>query len=165
MIFNRGLNLASNHSVYIRLKMGNEKSLDKNRILHLTKKLQFSLKLKNIMITQQYTDQHSDEQKELAELYKKKLDESGAFRAPIVTEISPTKTFYAAEDYHQNYEKINPNNPYVQQVSIPRLNRFKKKFPELLKEEAKLHQGGFVVYCFQFKVQVESYSQVEQVST
>ena len=46
---------------------------------------------------------HNEEQKKLAEFYKKKLDESKAFDNPIVTEISPAATFYKAENYHQNY--------------------------------------------------------------
>lgn len=61
------------------------------------------------------------------------LEISKTFDDPIVTEVSAFEKFYEAEAYHQNYEKLNPNNPYVQSVSIPRLNRFKKKFPALLK--------------------------------
>ena len=60
------------------------------------------------------------------EIYKKK----------IATEVTLFTKFYQAEDYHQNYERLNPNNPYVVNVSIPRLNRFKKNFPELLKKKA-----------------------------
>ncbi|WP_339654028.1 peptide-methionine (S)-S-oxide reductase, partial [uncultured Salegentibacter sp.] len=48
----------------------------------------------------------------------------------------PFQKFWKAEDYHQNYEKNNPNNPYIQKVSIPRLNRFKEKFPEILKDNS-----------------------------
>ena len=51
----------------------------------------------------------------------------------IVTEVTQLKKFYKAEDYHQDYEKRNPNQQYVRAVSIPRLNKFKKKFPTLLK--------------------------------
>jgi peptide-methionine (S)-S-oxide reductase len=51
----------------------------------------------------------------------------------IVTEVIQLKKFYKAEDYHQDYEKRNPNQQYVRAVSIPRLNKFKKKFPTLLK--------------------------------
>jgi len=40
-----------------------------------------------------------------------------------------------AEDYHQDYEKNNPDNPYIQNVSKPRLNKFKEKHPNLLKEK------------------------------
>ncbi|MFY0604623.1 MAG: peptide-methionine (S)-S-oxide reductase MsrA [Flavobacteriaceae bacterium] len=53
----------------------------------------------------------------------------------IVTEVTKHTKFYKAEEYHQDYEKRNPNQPYVRSVSIPRLNRFKKKFPQLLKKE------------------------------
>ena len=58
------------------------------------------------------------------------------YKGRIATEVTELERFYVAEDYHQNYEKLNPNNPYVRNVSIPRLNRFKKKFPELLKKSS-----------------------------
>jgi len=51
----------------------------------------------------------------------------------IATEVTKFTKFYIAEDYHQNFERRNPNHPYVRSVSIPRLNNFKSKFPELLK--------------------------------
>ena len=56
------------------------------------------------------------------------------FKNKIVTEIKPLKIFYYAEENHQDYEKKNPNNPYVKAVSIPRLKRFKNKYPYLLKK-------------------------------
>ncbi len=56
------------------------------------------------------------------------------YNGKIATEVTEFKKFYKAEDYHQNYERLNPNNPYVRNVSVPRLNRFKRKFPHLLKE-------------------------------
>ncbi|MDH3243832.1 MAG: peptide-methionine (S)-S-oxide reductase, partial [Saprospiraceae bacterium] len=56
------------------------------------------------------------------------------FDDKIVTEVVPLEAFYQAEDYHQDYERHNPNNPYVRSVSIPRLKRFQAKFPHLLKE-------------------------------
>jgi len=61
------------------------------------------------------------------------LEEDQVFDNPIVTEVTAFEQFYPAEDYHQNYERLNPTNPYVQSVSIPRLKRFQKKFPDLLK--------------------------------
>jgi peptide-methionine (S)-S-oxide reductase len=67
--------------------------------------------------------------------YMDALEESGVYDAPIVTEITPFTTFYKAEQYHQDYEKNNPDNPYVQNVSIPRLNRFKANYSEFLKED------------------------------
>ena len=64
----------------------------------------------------------------------KELESSGEFpEGSIVTEVVPFEVFYDAEDYHQDYERKHPNNPYIQGVSIPRLKRFQKKFPELLK--------------------------------
>ncbi len=55
----------------------------------------------------------------------------------VAAEVMPFQKFWKAEDYHQDYEKLHPENPYIQNVSIPRLNRFKKNFPYLLKEEIK----------------------------
>lgn len=68
-----------------------------------------------------------------AEAYKKQLNDSGKYKAPIAVIIEPFKVFYMAEAYHQNYERNNPKNPYVQNVSIPRINRMKAQFPQLLK--------------------------------
>jgi len=59
--------------------------------------------------------------------------------AEVAAEVYPFQKFWVAEDYHQNYEKLHPNQPYVRKVSIPRLNRFKSKYPQLLKESAKNH--------------------------
>ena len=75
----------------------------------------------------------NETERNLAEAYKKQLNDSGKYSKPIAVIIEPFKVFYMAEEYHQNYEKNNPNNPYVRQVSIPRLNRMKEAFPQLLK--------------------------------
>lgn len=75
----------------------------------------------------------NEKEKNLAEAYIKKLLDEGVF-SNITTEVAPLDVFYAAEEYHQDYEKRNPNQPYVRAVSIPRLKSFQKKFPELLKE-------------------------------
>ena len=61
------------------------------------------------------------------------------YKGKIVTEVKELVRFYEAEAYHQNFEKLNPNNSYVKNVSVPRLNRFKKKFPELLKKGVLKH--------------------------
>ncbi len=61
------------------------------------------------------------------------LAKSKAYKNKIVTEVVPFTKFYEAEAYHQDYEKKHPDNSYVRNVSIPRLNKFKSKFPELLK--------------------------------
>ncbi len=56
------------------------------------------------------------------------------YKGKIATEVTKFTKFYEAEAYHQNYERMHPENPYIQNVSIPRLNRFKKKFPKILKK-------------------------------
>lgn len=54
----------------------------------------------------------------------------------VAAQVLPFQKFWDAENYHQDYEKRNPTNPYIQNVSIPRLKRFQEKFPELLKDSA-----------------------------
>jgi len=75
------------------------------------------------------------EEKIIIETYMAALEESNMYDDPIVTEVTAFTKFYDAEDYHQDYERKNPNNSYVRQVSVPRLNRFKKNFPDYLKKE------------------------------
>jgi peptide-methionine (S)-S-oxide reductase len=79
---------------------------------------------------------HNDEQLKQAEHYKKKLDESGAFRAPIVTEITPFTKYYPAEKYHQDYFNLNPAQPYCAAVIRPKVDKFKKAFHDKLKDAA-----------------------------
>ena len=78
---------------------------------------------------------HNEEQKKLAEEYKKKLDESGAWGNPIVTEIVPYKNFYKAENYHQDYFENNPNQGYCSFVIAPKVEKFEKVFKDKLKSE------------------------------
>ncbi|WP_366935579.1 peptide-methionine (S)-S-oxide reductase MsrA [Chitinophaga sp.] len=78
---------------------------------------------------------HNEQQKEKAEYYKKKLQESGAYEHPIVTEIAPFKTFYKAEDYHQNYYNQNRSQPYCHFIIQPKLEKFKKVFKDHLKKQ------------------------------
>ncbi|MBX3419914.1 MAG: peptide-methionine (S)-S-oxide reductase MsrA [Pirellulaceae bacterium] len=78
---------------------------------------------------------HDDSQRELAEKYKKLLDQSKAFSKPIVTEISPAATFYPAEDYHQNYYNLNKNaNPYCRMIQY-KLEKFREVFPDQVDPE------------------------------
>ncbi len=78
---------------------------------------------------------HNEKQKELAEQYKRKLDEAKIFPDPIVTEISPFKHFYKAEDYHQNYYELNPDQAYCSFVITPKVEKFKKIFKNKLKKK------------------------------
>jgi peptide-methionine (S)-S-oxide reductase len=77
---------------------------------------------------------HSEEQKTLAEKYKKELDESKAWDKPIVTEITAFTKFWKAEDYHQNYFKNNPGQGYCAYVIAPKMDKFRKVFGEKLKK-------------------------------
>lgn len=79
---------------------------------------------------------HTDRQKRLAEEYKTKLDASGAFDRPIVTEIAPFAAFYPAEAYHRDYFRRNPQKSYCQFVIQPKMEKFRKVFKPLLKQEA-----------------------------
>jgi peptide-methionine (S)-S-oxide reductase len=80
---------------------------------------------------------HDQEQKEKSEAYMKKLDASGKFKDPIVTKLSEYKEFWTAEDYHQDYYEHNPQNPYVQRVSRPKVEKVMKTFSGILKEKYK----------------------------
>lgn len=80
----------------------------------------------------------TEEEKAIAEETIKRLLANGTF-SKITTEVSKLDKFYEAEEYHQDYERRNPNQSYVRAVSIPRLNDFKMKMPEVLKESARLH--------------------------
>lgn len=76
---------------------------------------------------------HDEEQKEHAETYKKKLDESEAYDKPIVTEIAPLTTYYDAESDHKNFYENNPNQGYCLAVVRPKVERFKAAFSDQLK--------------------------------
>ena len=77
---------------------------------------------------------HSDEQRELAEKYKRRLNEEKAFTSPVVTEIAKFGTFYAAEKYHQDYFAENPGQPYCRAVILPKLAKFRRAFADKLKK-------------------------------
>ena len=77
---------------------------------------------------------HNNDQKKVAEQYKIQLDKSGTFKNPIVTEITPLSIFYPAEDYHQNYYALNPNQGYCQYVIRPKVEKFNKQYLAKLKK-------------------------------
>ena len=76
---------------------------------------------------------HDEEQRALAEHYKRTLDASAAFEQPIVTTIEPLRAFYSAEDYHQNYYDLNPRQPYCSIVIRPKIEKFRQVFKDKLK--------------------------------
>ena len=73
------------------------------------------------------------EQKKIAEAYIQQLNDAKVFRAPIVTKVVELKAFYPAEEHHQNFCNRNPQNPYVQGVAMPKVEKVKQKVPELAK--------------------------------
>lgn len=75
---------------------------------------------------------HSPEQKTVAEEVKASMQ--AVWDDPIVTEIAPFDHFYKAEDYHQNYYKDNPNQPYCSVVIAPKVKKFREKYQEKLKQ-------------------------------
>lgn len=76
------------------------------------------------------------EEQKTIRAYMDALEENQVYDRPIVTEITPFTKFHRAEEYHQDYERKHPDNPYIRNVSIPRLNRFKQNFGDYLKEGA-----------------------------
>ncbi len=77
---------------------------------------------------------HDAEQKQKAEGYKAELDKSGAFRNKIVTTVEPLKTYYEAENYHQNYFNNNSDEMYCRYVIQPKLEKFEKVFKGKLRK-------------------------------
>ena len=73
----------------------------------------------------------NEDQKRLAEAYIAQLDRQKVFPKRIVTEVTPLKAFYRAEDYHQDYAYHNPSDPYIQVCDRPKIEALKKQFPEL----------------------------------
>ncbi|SEL61529.1 peptide-methionine (S)-S-oxide reductase MsrA [Parapedobacter koreensis] len=77
---------------------------------------------------------HDEGEREKAEYYIRRLNEEKVYNQPIVTTLEPYTAFYIAEDYHQNYFNLNPNQAYCQYVIVPKLEKFKKVFKERLKQ-------------------------------
>lgn len=71
----------------------------------------------------------NDEQKQVAQAYIAQLDQARVFSAPIVTQVAPLKAFYPAEDYHQDYLSLHPNQPYIVIHDLPKLQLLRKQFP------------------------------------
>lgn len=75
------------------------------------------------------------EEKRAAEAYIAEIQKN--FKKPIAAELKPYEKFWTGEDYHQDYVRRNPDEAYVQGESIPRIRRFQKQFPELIKPDHK----------------------------
>jgi peptide-methionine (S)-S-oxide reductase len=77
---------------------------------------------------------HDEGQKQIATTVIQGLNAEKIWEKPIVTTVEPFKSFYKAEDYHQNYFANNPDQPYCQVVISPKVSKFRKKFAERLKQ-------------------------------
>ncbi|WP_025666479.1 peptide-methionine (S)-S-oxide reductase MsrA [Aquimarina megaterium] len=75
----------------------------------------------------------NEEQKKIIENKKEALGKK--LNRRIAAEVLPFQKFWEGEAYHQDYEKRNPGNPYIRNISVPRLKRFQAKFPNLIKEK------------------------------
>jgi len=79
---------------------------------------------------------HDDAQRAAAQALIAGLTAGEAFPAPIVTEVLPASTFYAAEDYHRGYFRNHPREPYCAFVVAPKVAKFSEKFAARLRQEA-----------------------------
>jgi peptide-methionine (S)-S-oxide reductase len=70
-------------------------------------------------------------QRNIGNAYIAQLNQAGVFPAPIVTTVSSAAPFYPAEAYHQNFFDLNPNNPYIVQNDLPKLDALRSTFPDL----------------------------------
>ena len=84
---------------------------------------------------------HDERQKEIAERSKKELEGSGAYRDPIVTEITPFKKFYVAEDSHKNYYDQNQDAGYCRFVIEPKIQKRVKHYKEFVIGQPELQKG------------------------
>ncbi len=75
----------------------------------------------------------NEQQQEVAQRYIGKLADAGAFNAPIATTLEPLKEFCVAETYHQNYAALNPGQPYIQAVALPKRDKVRSYFADQLK--------------------------------
>ncbi|HVU46707.1 MAG TPA: peptide-methionine (S)-S-oxide reductase MsrA [Terracidiphilus sp.] len=81
----------------------------------------------------------NNDQRRIAAAYIAQLDRANVFRQRIVTELSPLKGFYSAEDYHQDYALHNPDNPYILVCDRPKIEALRKQFPDLFVEYTGKH--------------------------
>ena len=80
----------------------------------------------------------TDDQKQVAEAYIAQLDAAKVFPAPIVTEVGPATQFYPAEDYHQDYATLHPDQGYIAYNDLPKIENLKAMFPDLWRDKPKL---------------------------
>lgn len=77
---------------------------------------------------------HTENQRQIAEAIIRQLNQENVFGKPVVTELSPIKVFYPAENYHQNYYNLNSRQPYCQMVIRPKIEKIEKFFKDRIKK-------------------------------
>jgi peptide-methionine (S)-S-oxide reductase len=77
-----------------------------------------------------------DEQKQIAQDYIAQIDAAHVFKSRIVTRIEPLRDFFEAESYHQNYAELHPDQPYIQAIAQPKVDKLREYFGEHLKSTA-----------------------------
>jgi peptide-methionine (S)-S-oxide reductase len=80
----------------------------------------------------------NDAQKKIAQSYIDQLDKAKLYAAPIVTTIETGKTFYPAENYHQDFLTLNPTYPYIVYNDLPKVANLKQLFPALYSDKPVL---------------------------
>lgn len=75
------------------------------------------------------------EQKKIADAYIAQIDAAKVFEDRIVTQVQPLTGFYPAEDYHQDYARKHPNNPYIVINDAPKVAHLKQAFPGMYQDE------------------------------
>jgi peptide-methionine (S)-S-oxide reductase len=83
-----------------------------------------------------------EQQRRVAQLYVAQLDKAGVFGRPIATRIDPYSGFYPAEAYHQDFATLHPNHPYIAYNDLPKVENFKRIFPDLYMAKPVLVGSG-----------------------
>lgn len=84
----------------------------------------------------------SDGQREIAKRYLAQLTAGKVFSAPIVVKLDPARPFYPAESYHQNFLALHPDDPYIADNDIPKLQALKAQFPQFYRASPVLYHPG-----------------------
>lgn len=79
-----------------------------------------------------------EQQRKVAEAYIAQLDAAKVYPAPIVTQVNDLEAFYPAEDYHQDYATLHPDQPYIAYNDLPKVDNFARLFPDLYRVKPKL---------------------------